>query len=450
MSLDLEQAAEPVTSLEALEAYFRAAERPRRQHRVGLEHEKLVYLVGGFQPVPYEGERGIGALLRELGAHGYEEFRESPELPVIALRRGGQTISLEPGGQLELSGAPAFTAREAHEENLRHVAEAKAAAESLGQYLVTLGYRPFAPISAMPWMPKSRYQVMRRTLGSRGRLALNMMLMTATGQVSLDWEDEADCARKVVAAARMTPVLLAMFANSPLMEGRPSGFLSFRSRVWSEVDPARCGYLPSMFDGSFGYRAYAEWALEAPLLFLRRGGEYLTPPLTFRQLLEHGFEGRPALYSDWVDHQSTMFPEVRIKNVMEIRCADCVSPGLTGGLLALMRGLFYEPSALAEAESLLPKLPFRRHLELHEEAQRRGLRGELGGVRLADLARELVAIARRGLRSQSPLPLEGEGDLPLLELLAELVESGRSPAERVLETFEREKDPAKVLAEFAV
>lgn len=433
MSLDLTAAdAPPVSSPDELVAYFRQAERPRALHRVGLEHEKHIYPAGGSTPVPYEGPAGIEALLQALAAHGYQPFREADGLPVIALTRGVETISLEPGGQLELSGSPFPTAREAHRENLRHLEEVKGACAGLGLRAVALGYRPFGTVAAMPWMPKRRYQVMRETLGGRGRLALDMMLMTATGQVSLDWVDEADCARKVSVSARLTPLLVALFANSPLANGRPTGLMSYRSRVWTEVDPARCGFLPSMLDGSFSYRAYVEWALDAPLLFLRREGRYLRPKLTFRQLLARGYEGAPALHTDWVDHLSTMFPEVRIKRVIEIRGADSCSAEMTGGLVALMRGLLYDPGALEAAERLLPPLGFSEHLALHALAQERGLEGELRGRRLSELALELVAIARDGLRRLDP------DDVPLLEPLAEVARAGRSPARAALERFERD------------
>src|SRR5262245_7297093 len=256
MSLDRAPDAQPITSLEELTSYFRAAEKPPSEHQVGLEHEKLLFQAGSAAPVPYEGDAGIEAVLKRLQANGYEPFREAPDGPIIALTRGTSTISLEPGGQLELSGTPARTAREVHAENLRHIGEVKQACAPLGLRAVALGYRPFGSVAQMPWMPKTRYQVMRETLSKRGRLALDMMLMTATGQVSLDWADEADCVRKMIAVARLTPVMVALFANSPLVKGEPSGFLSYRSRVWTEVDPTRCGYLPSFFDGSFSYRAY--------------------------------------------------------------------------------------------------------------------------------------------------------------------------------------------------
>jgi glutamate--cysteine ligase len=427
MSLDSKKTEDrPLTSLDELLEYFQSAERPDGQ-LIGLEHEKLIYPVGKATPVPYEGEQGISALLRSFRANGYEEYRESPELPVIAMTRGRAALSLEPGGQFEMSGSPFGTAREAHQENLEHLAQLKANAGSLGLRVVTLGYRPFDSISQMPWMPKSRYRVMRESLGARGKLAHAMMLMTATGQVSLDWKDEADCARKVMASARLAPVLVALYANSPLVEGKPSGYLSWRSHVWSDVDPARCGYLSSMLDGSFSYRTYVEWALDAPLLFLRRNGRYLDPRINFRQLMEKGFEGSPARYGDWVDHLSTLFPEVRIKKVLEIRSADCVSAELTGALAALMRGLLYDKSALGELEAALPKLPLPAHLELHTLAQREGLAGVFAGQTLGALAVDVVEIAKRGLSRLDP------ADARLLEPLLAIAKSGKSPAHKVLE-----------------
>ena len=443
MSLDREQPqVQPVSSVEELTAFFQTAERPTATHQVGLEHEKFIYPRTVALPVPYEGPSGIGALLTALARRGYQPFRESAEQPVIALTRGTSTISLEPGGQVELSGNPARTARIVHAENKQHLSQLKDSCAELGLRPVALGYRPFGTTAQMPWMPKTRYAAMRKTLGARGRLALDMMLMTATGQVSLDWSNEADCVRKVVTAARLTPVIVALFANSPLVQGRPSGWMSYRSHVWTEVDPARCGYLPSMFDGSFSYRAYVEWGLDAPLLFLRRQDQYLLPKMTFRELLKRGFEGEPARYADWIDHLSTLFPEVRLKKVIELRGADCVRLELTGGLAAMWRGLLYAPTALSEAERLLPAFSYRQHLELAEVARREGLRGTFAGLRLADLAKALVEIARQGLIQLDPM------DEPLLEPLRELASQGRSPAEDVLEAWERESDPVKLFDRF--
>jgi len=296
----------------------------------------------------------------------------------------------------------------------------------------------------MPWMPKTRYTMMRRTLGARGSMALNMMLMTATGQVSLDWADEADCSRKVTAVARLSPLMVGLYANSPLVEGKPSGFKSFRSQVWTDVDNARCGYQSFMLDGSFSYRAYVDWALDAPLLFLRRDGEYRTPGITFRQLLKDGYEGKPADYADWVDHLSTLFPEVRIKKVLEVRGADCASEAQTGALSALWRGILYDAQALDEALRLLPVYTLQQQQRFHDVARREGLSGQFDGKPLAKLAAEMVEIARRGLKRLDP------EDAPLLDVLAGLAAEGRCPADAVLEQWTRAPDPAALLAASAL
>ncbi len=443
MSLDREQPeAQPVSTVEDLIAYFRAAERPASEHQVGLEHEKFVYPVHSSKPVPYEGPSGIGALLASLQRRGYEAFRESPDHPVIALTHGKTTISLEPGGQLELSGNPAREARTVHAENVRHLAQVKQSCAELGLRLVALGYRPFGTTAEMPWMPKTRYAAMRQSLSSRGKLALDMMLMTATGQVSLDWMDEGDCVRKAVAVARLSPLMVALYANSPLVNGRPSGMMSYRSHVWTDVDPARCGYLSSMFDGSFSYRAYVEWALDAPLLFLRRREQYLLPKLTFRQLLSEGFEGQPARFSDWIDHLSTLFPEVRLKKVIEVRSADCVTAELTGGLAALWRGVLYDATALSQAERLLPKFSYEQHLKFAAAARTEGLRGSFQSVRFADAAGALLEIAQSGLKRLDPL------DAPLLDPLRQVAHEGRSPAEAVLDQWRKDPDPVRLLDRF--
>ncbi|MEW5738388.1 MAG: glutamate-cysteine ligase family protein [Myxococcota bacterium] len=443
MSLDARQTEErpAPTSARELARTFEAAERKQGALLLGLEHEKLLFSAGGG-PVPYEGPSGVGAVLEGFRRFGFTDYREAPGLPPIAMTRGTETISIEPGGQLELSGSPFATAREAHAQSVRHLEELKQILGPLGLSTSALGYRPFTALEEMPWMPKSRYRTMRQTLGARGRLAHHMMLMTATGQVSLDWRDEADCVRKVTAAVRVAPLLVALYANSPVAQGQPTGYLSWRSRVWSEVDPARCGYPPCMLDGTFSYEAYVEWVLDAPMLFLRREGRYLDPKCTFRQLLATGWEGRPALESDWIDHLSTMFPEVRLKRVIEIRSADAVNVAQTGALAALMRGVLYDDGARDEATRLLPPLQPREHLELHAAAQAQGLSARLGKGTLADYAADLVAIAARGLQRLDPL------DAPLLAPLAEVAAARRSPAQAVLDALADDARPEVLLARF--
>jgi glutamate--cysteine ligase len=429
-----------LTRVEDLLHTFQEAEKPRADFRVGLEHERFVYPQGTSTPVPYAGKQGISALLSASEALGYAPFREAKGGPIIALTQGKLTVSLEPGGQVELSGSPFTTAREVQAENLRNAADLRRAAAGLGLTAVSFGYRPWGTAAQMPWMPKARYAAMRETLGNKGPLALDMMLMTCTSQVSLDWADEADCARKVTVAARLAPLLVALYANSPLVDGRPVGWQSYRSRVWNDVDPARCGYFPALLDGSFSYRAYVDWAMGVPLLFLRRNGLYLHPQLTFGQLLAQGFNGAPALASDWTDHLSTLFPEVRIKSVLEVRSADSGSAATAGALAALWRGLLYDARALQDAERLVPQLSFSQHLAFHHEAQRQGLHGRLGHAPIAELAKGMVTLAREGL-----LRLDAQ-DAALLEPLEETVRTSRSPADGLLAAYAEDKSPAHLLS----
>jgi len=303
-------------------------------------------------------------------------------------------------------------------------------------HALMVGYRPFDAVEHVPYMPRSRYGAMRESLAERGSTGALMMLMTATGQVSLDYSDEADCVRKVVVLARMAPLLVAMFANSPLKGGRLSGHMSFRSHVWNDVDKARCGYLASWFDGSFSYARYVDWALDIPLLFLRRGGRYWTPKLSFREFWKGGFKGEEACYSDWVDHLSTLFPEVRLKQLIEIRSADSVSPQLTAALAALLRGTVYAPGALDEVALLLPARSLQEHVALHERAQIQGL----GFEPLARDAQALVALASRNLQAWAP------EDAQLLEPLAALVHERRMPAEALSAC----KDMPTLLSRFAM
>lgn len=432
MSLDVQQTQQqPLGNVDELVQLLASAGRSDGPLLVGLEHERLIFPKAGVGPVAYDGKAGIGALLEAFRPFGFTEFREAPGLPVIAMQRGTQTLTLEPGGQFELAGSPFQTAGEAHAENLAHTRELKQALATLGLRAVGLGYRPYFTLDQMPWMPKSRYGAMRETLGARGSHALHMMLMTATGQVSLDWRDEADCVAKVGAAARVSPLLVALYANSPIVAGKPSGFQSFRSRVWNDVDAARCGYPQAMLDGSFSYRAYVEWALDAPMLFLRRGGKYVTPKLTFRELLKHGYDGAPATQSDWADHLSTMFPEVRLKKIIEIRAADSNGPELTSALGAVMRGILYDAQARDAATKLLPAMTPDAHRALHHAAQRDGLGAVVGGKTLADFAPEFLAIARAGLKRLSG------NDAPLLAPLEDLAKRREAPAVRVLREFEK-------------
>jgi len=423
MSLDAEGTfTQAISSYSELEDFFRAGEKPSEKWLLGLEHEKFIYTSQGT-PIAYEGEAGLLSVFGGLEAYGWGPIVDAQTGHTVGMRRADATLSTEPGGQLEFAGGPRASAHALHRDNVQHWEELQAVLSARRLQALMLGYRPVEAVEVVPYMPRNRYVAMRKTLAKRGEMGAQMMLMTATGQVSLDYSDEADCVRKVVALARMVPLLVAMFANSPWKEGRPSGYVSFRSRVWNDVDKARCGYLPSWFDGSFSYARYVDWALDAPLLFLRREGRYLTPKLSFRQLWKEGYEGKKASFLEWVDHLSTLFPEVRLKKLIEVRSVDSVSLPLTAALAALLRGTVYAPGALDEVEALLPARSLQTQLALHEEAQRRGLRCEP----LAKDAQALVDIALRRLQTWAP------EDAGLLEPLTECVRARRMPAEALLE-----------------
>jgi glutamate--cysteine ligase len=440
MSLDLggpARLAQPIASVDELVALLRAAEKPREDWRVGVEHEKIGLI--GTGAVPYEGPVGIRALLEGLaGASAGELTVHSEDGKPIALLAENASVSLEPGGQLELSGAPFARLADADAEVRRHLKMVQAWSAPRGVTWLAAGYRPFGSRDQMPWMPKLRYQAMRDSLGPRGRLALDMMLMTATVQANLDWSGEADLAEKVRAATSASPIVSAIFANSPIVQGSDSGYRDFRYQVWRETDPARSGLLEGMVRPDWGYRAYVEWALDVPLLFVRHQGQYLDAKgRTFRQWMQTGeaagLRQRPTL-QNWTEHLTTLFPEVRVKSVLELRGADVVPMPMLMALPALWTGLLYDATARAAAWALTARWSFAERLEFQADVARRALRAVgPGGVGAQQLARELVAIARRGLPA---------AERSLLEPAGEVAESGRTYADRALEAFESSnRDP---------
>ena len=418
---------EPITRFDQLTDYFRLGEKPTERFRVGMEHEKIGLLDGTLSPIPFAGPRGIGELLERMPRFGFAPYREDG-LPIAALQ-GSLSVSLEPGGQLELSGRPFTCCHDLDQELRRHLAIVRALGAELGHTWLGVGYRPFGSVADAQWMPKGRYTRMREFLSRTGDLALDMMTMTATVQANYDYRDEADMVRKVRGATAVSPLVTALFANSPLRQGKDSGYLSFRSEVWRRVDPVRCGPRPEVFEPGFGYDAYAAWALDVPVIFLRRNGDYLDPGgLNFRQLIDAGFGGEPVTVTDWEDHLSTLFPEVRLKRVIEVRGADVGPRDMCVALPALWKGLLYDADALAAAEALVT-LPFAERLVLHEEVSRRALQARVGAKTVLDLARELVDLAAAGLTRQGRC---GADEVRYLEPLRQILKDKRCPAEVAL------------------
>jgi glutamate--cysteine ligase len=430
-----------ITSPRALTAYFQEASKPRQQWRLGIEQEKIPVTDDGM-PAPYSGPRGIAELLRRLERHGFQPEKEDDHL--LALERGEERITLEPGGQLELSGPALVSAEAGRQVLLTHIREVQEEARALGMHFVAGGFRPFGSLDDVPWLPKRRYKVMREYLPRRGRLGHEMMKRTATIQANLDYADEADAAEKIRAALGITSIVTAMFASSPISNGRPNGHRSYRAAVWLDTDEDRCGLLPFAFEPGFGFAQYVEWALGVPMFFVVRGGEYRpVEGITFRRFLEQGWGGERATMRDWEIHLSTLFPEVRLKRYIEVRGADSAPLAHAEALGALWRGLLDDAEARAATWALVSSWPYVERLRLRREVPVGGLTVRVDGRPIAELALELCRIARAGL---ARLP-SGAEDVPLLDPLQEYAAAGRSPADEMLADYDAAGgDPRKLVA----
>jgi glutamate--cysteine ligase len=433
--------ADRVPTIDDLVAYFRAGAKMRTAFRVGVEQEKIAVTADGA-PAPYEG--GVEALLAALEGRGFVAQREGGH--TIALARGGDRITVEPGGQVELSGAALPTAAECAAVLRAHVAEVREVGAALGLRFLGVGARPFGTIDDVPWLPKRRYAVMRTYFpeqGKRSRLAHHMMKQTATVQANFDYADEADAVAKIRTAFGVTSIVTALFAASPVSEGRPNGWKSLRAAIWLETDEDRAGLLPFVFEPGFSFRHYAEWALDVPMFFVVRSGVYRpVRALTFRRFLAEGFEGERATMNDWAVHLSTLFPEVRLKRYIELRGADAGPLPVAMALAPLWRGLLDEAGACDAAWALVAGVSLDEREALRRAVPRAGLAARLGRRSVRELAVELVALARAGL---GRLP-GGAADAALLAPLEAYAAAGRSPADDLLDDFAAAGgDPAKLV-----
>ena len=441
MSSELESSQEleaPIESVDQLVELLRRSEKPPERWRVGTEHEKIGLTTPELRPVPYEGARGIAALLEAVAvADGWERVREGEH--VVALRKGRASITLEPGGQLELSGAPLRTIHETCSEFHGHLALMKRVCEPLGIVFLGLGMHPLHGVGEIPAMPKSRYRIMRTYLPTRGPLGLEMMFATATVQANFDFSSEADMAEKLRMALGVSPIVSAIFANSSLSEGKANGFVSRRLHIWQHTDPDRTGMLPFAFEPGFGYRRYVEWALDVPMFFVVRGGRYAPAGgIPFRRFLREGFEGERAVLADFDRHLTTLFPEVRLKHVIEVRGADAVPPGLTCSLPALWKGILYDAQARAAAGALVADADAEERDAVRGLVARRGLAARYAGRPMLELARELTEIARGGLCRIGHAGRRDPDESPYLDPVFEQLETGASPGQIVLDRWEGE------------
>jgi glutamate--cysteine ligase len=441
----------PLTSYEQLLEPFVSAIKPPSEFLCGAEAEKFG-VFADFTHLPYEGAGGEGGrggvadVLADLATRGWAESRESEGGPLLALLRAGASITLEPGSQLELSGAPLADAHLIAHELRAHLAELRPVSERLGVTWLGLGFHPFSKRADYTFVPKLRYGVMKTYLPTRGGHALDMMLRTSTVQANYDFSSEEDAMRKLRLGLALAPVTTAMFANSPFHEGRVFGGKSYRARVWLDVDPDRSGLLPAMWSERATFRDYVEWALDVPMFMIKRDGARVeNAGQTFRAFMRDGFAGHRAVVSDFTTHINTVFPEVRLKKTIEVRGADAQSEAMTPTLAALYTGLYYDERALAEACELVRDFTHDEVAESRRLVWQLGLDAPFQGGTLRPLAEKVVAIAEGGLERRArrdPNDATIGDERARLRPLAELVARGECPADALLRDLPAEDDAA--------
>ena len=430
-----------IESRDQLLAPMIGGEKSKDRWRIGTEHEKLVYKRDDFHAPSYDEPCGIHDLLMNLRQFGWEPVEEGGK--VIAMRGEDGTVSLEPAGQLELSGAPLENLHQTCAETGRHLEQVKAIGECCGVGFLGLGMWPDKTREELPIMPKGRYDIMLRHMPRVGSLGLDMMLRTCTIQVNLDYSSEADMAKKFKVGLALQPLATALFANSPFTEGKPNGYLSYRSHIWSDTDPQRTGMLPFVFEDGFGYDRYVDYMLDVPMYFVFRDGKYIDAAgQSFRDFLKGKLPALPGELpreGDWVDHLSTAFPEVRLKSFLEMRGADGGPWSRICALPALWVGLLYDQTALDAAWDVVKHWSMEEREALRNAVPKLALDAPIpGGGKLKDIAREVLSIARSGLTARARLNASGDNETGFLDTLEEIVTSGKVPAQRLLEKFNGE------------
>ncbi|ADV28578.1 glutamate/cysteine ligase [Pseudoxanthomonas suwonensis 11-1] len=432
----------PVTGRNQLVDYLASGEKPRVAWRIGTEHEKFGFRLDDLRPPAFDGERGIEALLTGLVRFGWEPVRESvdgqPER-TIALLRDGASVTLEPAGQLELSGAPLENIHQTCVEVGTHLDEVRQVADPLQLGFLGMGFQPKWRRDEMPWMPKGRYRIMRAYMPRVGDLGLDMMTRTSTVQVNLDFASEADMVKKFRVSLALQPVATALFADSPFTEGRPNGYLSYRSHIWTDTDPDRTGMLDFVFEDGFGYERYVDYLLDVPMYFSYRDGVYVDASgQSFRDFMDGrlpALPGKLPTLRDWSDHMTTAFPEVRLKKYLEMRGADSGPWARLCALPAYWVGLLYDDAALDAAWDLVKDFSTGERHALRDGVPKHALKLPFRGATVRELAIESLRISAAGLRRRAALNADGIDESRFLDSLIEIAESGQTPAERKLELF---------------
>ena len=428
----------PIRNKEELEEFFHSSGKPRQRWRVGTEYEKIGIERRSAKAIPYSGPRGVETILRALA----EEYNWQPQEEdghVMALARGNAQITLEPGGQIELSGEPCESIHCSQAEFTQHIRELLEVAERLDVVFLGLGIQPVSSLPEIEWLPKKRYRIMAPYMQKVGTMGHRMMKQTATVQANIDFSDEKDAMAKFRTAMGLSPLITAIFANSPISEGNLNGYKSFRGHIWTKTDKDRCGLLPFAFSSDVSFAHYVEYALDVPMYFIVRDGSYVDLSGTpFRRFLDHGHQGHYATIEDWDLHLTTLFPEVRIKRYMEIRSADSQPPEFMPALPALIKGVLYDSDCLQAAWDLVKGWSWDERMDLYHDSHRYALAARIRRFPLLDLAKELMQIAWEGLRRQGVLNENAEDETIYLKPLKDLLSQGKCPADLLMEKWEGE------------
>jgi glutamate--cysteine ligase len=437
MSAPPSQKGAPIEDRRQLVEYVASGSKPASEWRIGTEHEKFAYRKSDLRPLPYDGPDGIRAMLLGMTRFGWQPVEEGGH--VIALTKDRCNITLEPGGQFELSGAPLISLHDTCNEVNEHLDQVKAVGRELGVAMMGMGFNPKWTRDDIPWMPKGRYKIMREYMPKKGTMGLDMMLRTCTVQVNLDYGSEDDMIKKFRVSLALQPIATALFANSPFIDGKPNGLLSYRSHVWTDTDNDRCGDIPFVFDIGFTFERYVDWLLDVPMYFVYRDGTYIDASgQSFRDFLDGrlpALPGEKPLMTDWVDHMTTVFPEVRLKRFLEMRGADGGRWRRLCALPALWTGLLYDVSALDAAWDLVRDWTNEERAILRRDVPRQGLQTVFRRREVKDIAQEVLTIARAGLKSRAKRDTWGDDEAHFLDTLFAIAETGESPAHELLELY---------------
>ncbi len=446
-----------ISTKKQLEEWFITGCKKKEDWKVGTEHEKFAYKYNKkedvFMALDYNSKIGIKVFLTELSKFGWSEIKE--EGNIVSLKKDNQSITLEPGGQIELSGAPLKDIHSACKETNEHLNLVKKVGNKLNITLLGLGLRPSEKTETISWMPKARYNIMKKYMPKKGTNGLDMMLSTCTVQANLDFSDEDDMVKKTVLAVKIQPILTALFANSPLSEGRPNGFLSKRRYIWMHTDADRCGTLKVAFDENFGFKKYVNYALSVPMYFIRRNNNYIDcSGASFVDFMNGNLSqipGEKPTIIDWEDHLSTIFTEVRLKKFIEVRGADAGNWRRTCALPAFWVGILYDNEVLNKALQICKKWNYEDVERLSLNVAKKGLNASINNYEVKELAEEFINLSIIGLKKRELLDLKGNDETQYLNVLKEIIKSKKTPAEKLLEDFEKKwnKNITKLIKEMS-